>query len=169
MPFRIIGYIGKPIGLKGKFCISDPRLDAQALRSLKYVYVGNDTDPEEVHDIRAVETRGRRLLLLLDGIGTRKQAESLLHKSLFISEAQMKDFADEHEAFRYEGYEVLQNGEVLGTVSGRIELPMQEVLVITTGNGKEVLVPFVGEFILSINDEARCFYVKLLEGMLDED
>ncbi|MDZ7796541.1 MAG: ribosome maturation factor RimM [Candidatus Marinimicrobia bacterium] len=169
MPFRIIGYVGKPIGLEGKFYISDPGLDAQALRSLKYVYLGNDKEPEEVFDVLDAGERGRRLSLLLNGINTREQAERFLHSAIFISDKQAENFTDEREDFRYKGYRVLQDGEELGTVSGRMQLPMQEVIVITAKNGKEILLPFVEEFIRTIDDKAGQLHVKLLEGMLDED
>jgi 16S rRNA processing protein RimM len=169
MPFKIIGYVGKPIGLEGKFYISAPRFDAQIPGSLKYIYVGSDTGPENVLTIEALEERSGRLCVSVKEIRKREAAEKLRHKTLFIPEDQAVPLTGSQNQSRCKGYEVWQDDTFLGTVTGTLELPMQDTLVVTGTNGTEVMIPFVGEFIRSIDDKAGKLHVKLLEGMLDED
>ncbi len=170
MTFKIIGYVGRSFGLEGKFFLSKPRLDAQALRSLKYVYVGSGAEPDDVHEVLAVEERGTRLCVQLGTVDSREQADRLTHSALFITGKQADRLPDFHDdASSFIGYEVRRDGEVLGTVSDWKTLPAQDVMTFTTMNGSDVMVPFVDAFILAVDKKKRILHVRLLEGMLNED
>ncbi len=168
MPFTIIAYIGKSYGLEGKFYLSEPKIDAQTLRSLKYVYVGNGVEPDEVLKINSVEERGARLCIGLESIDSKEQAIRLTHSTVFITEKQAKLLPELKEKLSYIGFHVLEDGEELGTVTEWLSQPAQDIITFTTMNGSTVMVPFVDEFIEEIDEDKGVLHVHLLEGMLDD-
>lgn len=169
MPFTIIAYIGKSYGLRGKFYLSEPKIDVQALRSLKYVYVGNGVEPDEVLKINSVEERGARLCIGLESIDSKEQAIRLTHSAVFITEKQAKLLPEIKEELSYIGFRVLEDGEELGTVTEWLSQPVQDIITFTTMNGSTVMVPFVDEFIESVDEKKGILHVHLLEGMLDDN
>ena len=167
MPFTIIGHIGKSYGLDGKFYLSEPKIDAQALRSLKFVYVGNGVEPDDVLKINSVEKRGARLCIGLESVNSKEQSIRLTHKAVFITEKQAKLLPELKEDISYIGFRVLEDGEELGTVTEWLSQPVQDIMTFTTMNGSTVMVPFVDEFIESVDEKKGILHVHLLEGMLD--
>ncbi|MBW6458507.1 MAG: hypothetical protein K0B52_05015 [FCB group bacterium] len=170
MPFKIIGYVGKPYGLEGKFFLSKPGLNAQALRSLKYVYVGKDTEPDDVLALRSVAEKGDRICLSLETVTTREDAQRMIHSALFVGAEQLASIKDvTEEAESYIGYQVVQGSEVLGEVTDWLLKPVQDIMIFKSRNGSEVMVPVVDEFIIDIDRKKGRIRVRLLEGMLDEN
>lgn len=168
MSFMIIGYIGKSYGLGGKFYLSEPKLDADALRSLKFVYVGNGVEPDDVHALISVEERNARLCIALESIETKEQAARLTHSAVFITDKQAELLPDLEEEVSFIGYRVHQDGEDLGEVTELMLGSAQDIITFTTMNGSTVMVPFVDEFIESIDEKKGILHVKLLEGMMDD-
>jgi len=168
MPFTIIGYVGKSYGLEGKFYLSEPKIGAQALRSLKYVYVGNGVEPDDVHALISVEERNTRLCMKLENIDTKEDAVRLTHHAVFITDKQAKCLPELQEKTDLKGFRVFQEGKDLGEVTDVLQQPAQDIITFTTMNGYEVMVPMVDEFIESIDEDQRILHVNLLEGMMDD-
>lgn len=168
MSFKIIGYIGKSLGLEGKFYLTEPKLDAEALRSLKYVYVGNGVEPDEVHALLSVEERNSRLCISLEGIESKEAAIRLTHSALFITDKQAALFPEFEEELDIEGYKVFENGVQIGEVKEIQELPGQDMIIFIAMDGSTVMLPYVEEFIEKIDDEQGILHVQLLEGMMDD-
>ena len=168
MPFTIIGYVGKSYGLGGKFYLSEPKISAEALRSLKYVYVGNGVEPDDVHALISVEKRNARVCMKLENIDTKEDALRLTHQAVFITDKQAKRLPEQDEQTDLIAYRVFQDGKELGEVTDVMRQPAQDIITFTTMNGSEVMVPMVDEFIESIDEDARILHVHLLEGMMDD-
>lgn len=169
MPFTIIGYIGKSYGLGGKFYLSEPKLDAKALRSLKYVYVGNGVEPDDVYTILTVDERNSRLCIQLENVKTKEDAVRLTHHKVFITDKQAECLPELEEEIDLIGFTVQQDGESLGEITDVMSQPAHDIITFKTMNGSEVMVPLVDEFIEDIDEDKGILYVRLLEGMLDED
>ncbi|MDD3716361.1 MAG: hypothetical protein PHX07_07530 [Candidatus Marinimicrobia bacterium] len=170
MSFEIIGYVGRPYGLDGKFFVSEARIDAQTLRSLKFLYLGRKDEPEDVLEIRSAEEQGRRICLHLEGLETREAAEQRVHNALFLPRKQAAEYLTAAETeFEFLGYRVLEDKEERGIVSGRMERLSQDILIFTDPKGKQIMVPWVDAFIIKVDRKHKTLHVRLLEGMLDED
>ena len=164
MPFTIIAYVGKSYGLGGKFYLSEPKINTQALRSLKYIYVGND-----VYSILSVEERNSRLCVLLENVKTKEDADRLTHQAVFITDKQAELLPDIDDGIDVIGFRVQQDGVDLGEVVEILQQPAHDIITFRTMNGSEAMVPFVDEFIEDIDEAKGILHVRLLEGMLDED
>ena len=169
MPFTIIAYVGKSYGLEGKFYLSEPTIDAQALRSLTYVYVGNGVEPDDVYTILSVEERGARLCIGLGNVDTKDKARRLTHQAVFITDKQAESLPDIDKEIDLIGFRVLQDGQDLGEVTGILQQPAHDIITFKTMNGSEAMIPMVDEFIEEIDAVKGRLHVRLLEGMIDED
>ncbi len=100
--------------------------------------------------IRSVKPyRDKGLLIRFEGVSSRKAVESLRGHLLTVDREERRDLATgEFWPEQLEGLAaVTPAGELLGTVE-RVEFgPGQDRLVVTTPDGKEVLVPFVSEVV----------------------
>ena len=137
---------------------------------MKYVYVGKGVEPDDVIAIRSIEEHGTRLCILLDTITTKDQANRLTHSALFIPEEQADQLLVNDDAdIPFKGFQVMQDGDLLGTVTDWLHQPAQDIMTFTTMNGSNVMVPFVNEFIEFVDEDKGIVHVHLLEGMINED
>ena len=96
------------------------------------------------------------LLLAFEEIETRNEAETLRGAKLFI-ETEDVDEDDDEGWYEHElvGLEVRVGDQVVGKVSGLHTLPVQDLLVVTTTDGKEILIPFVEQIVPEVNVGGR--------------
>lgn len=67
-----------------------------------------------------------------------------------------------------EGFTVVDaEAGAIGTAVSINEMPGQHLLEVERENGKTVLIPVVDEFLEGLDEEERCIYVNLPEGLLD--
>ena len=93
------------------------------------------------------------LLLAFDEIETRNEAEGLRGAKLFIETEDIGADDDDEGWYEHElvGLEVRVGGNVVGKVSGLHTMPVQDLLVVTTADGTEVLIPFVEQIVPEVN------------------
>ncbi len=169
MSFEIIGYVGRPYGLEGKFFISEARIDAETLGSLKFLYLGEKEEPDDVLEILYAEKQGKRICLQLEGIRTREAAAKRLHQALYLPREQLKSFPTAEKDFPLKGFRVLQDAEELGCITAYMQRAPQDILLLKDSKGKEVMIPFVDAFIEKVDERKKALHVRLPEGMLNED
>jgi len=67
-----------------------------------------------------------------------------------------------------EGFKVFLTGsEFIGTISGIIENPGQDLINILSPGNKEILVPFHDDFIISVDRKKKIIRLSLPEGLID--
>jgi 16S rRNA processing protein RimM len=105
--------------------------------------------------------------IVFEGVSGRGGAERFNNKELFLSEEhEQKYFAEDEEVDDLIGYKVVIEGNEIGVITDIEIMPMQELFVVDMG-GREVLIPFVDDFIEDIDDEAKTITLNLPEGLLD--
>jgi 16S rRNA processing protein RimM len=112
--------------------------------------------------IEDMKIQSGQVILTLEGITTRNQAEDLQWKYLEAAEEE-RPALDEDEFLTSDliGLRaVTPEGEELGVVSEVLPMPAHDVFVIG-----EHLVPVVREFVLNVDLKGRTVTIKLLEGM----
>lgn len=107
-------------------------------------------------------------ILRLEGFTTREDAEALRSLVFLIpaAEAAPAD-ADEVRYRDLVGLTVLDAGVEIGKVVDLMQIEPTELLVVRGVNRKEVLVPFVKEFLEGVDLEAGVVRLKLPGGLLD--
>jgi 16S rRNA processing protein RimM len=168
-----VGFVYRPHGVQGELKIDPaPTDDPTRFERFGTVYVG--ARPQQVvaypvASVRYQETkRGTTVILGLDGIETRTDAEGITKDDVFVHEEAL-DLGDD-EVFVHDliGAEVVtEDGETVGTVGNIVEMPAHETIVVTRPGRPEAMVPAVEDFVLEIDPEAGRVVVRPIDGLFD--
>ena len=162
-----VGVISSTHGLKGEVKVFPTTDDPERFRKLKKVYLdtGKDYMPlkvtgikffknqvilkfQEFQDINEIEKyRGKDLLI------DREQAVPLAENENFIVDLIDMDVYDEEE-------------KRLGTLTDVLPTGANDVYVVETDEGKEILLPASPSCILDVDVEAAKMIVRIPEGLL---
>ena len=159
----LIGKITSAVGLKGEVKVYNYSDSADIYRNTETLYVGDE--PRKVQHVR---TQKNMIVLKLEGIENRDEAEKARNKEIFVSEDDLPELPEgEYYVRDLIGMEaVLEDGSRLGTVTNVIQNTAQDIFEVETDEGKQVLVPKVPAFVLDIDPGSRRVTMRLIEGML---
>jgi 16S rRNA processing protein RimM len=163
-----VGLIATVHGVRGEIVVhpltDDPgRFDVGATLLLDAPGV-----PATPRRVLAARMHQQRYLLQLEGVPDRTAAEALRGGRLCVREADLPALPP-GQVWLHDlpGMSVeSEAGEVLGTVHQVLETGEERRLLVVRGPRGEVLVPFIEQFVLSIDRDARRIRVRLLEGLL---
>ena len=108
-------------------------------------------------------------ILKFRGIDNINDIEKYKGKSLYVTRenAQHLD-EDEYYIADLIGMELyLEDGSRFGTLKDVMETGANDVYIVTTEEGKEVLIPAIHDCILDVDVEANRMEIHLLDGLLD--
>ncbi|OLT26766.1 ribosome maturation factor RimM [Nocardiopsis sp. CNR-923] len=164
----VVGRIGRAHGVRGDVAV-DVRTDDPAQRFA----VGSvlTTDPADAGPLRVTASRRHsgRLIVRFEGVADRDAAEELRGTALLVDSADIGPTGDPDEFHDHEliGLAVVTTGgELVGTVEDVLH-HAQDVLVVTTDEGREVLVPFVSALVPEVDVTGGRLVVDPPGGLLD--
>lgn len=168
-----VGFVFRPHGIEGELKINPEHTDDPArYEELETVYLGKSPHAVVRHTISSVRyqqtKRGTTVILGLDDIESRTDAEAVMKQKVFVTEEDLE--LDDDEFFIHElvGLSVVtEEGEELGTVANYMEMPAQDVFVVTRPGGREAMVPAVEDFIIDIDLEDDRVVVRPIDGLFD--
>ncbi|MCK5519503.1 MAG: 16S rRNA processing protein RimM [Candidatus Marinimicrobia bacterium] len=169
MHFKPIGKILKTHGLEGRLFIIVKNLDNDFVRSLKYLFFGTgETGPDDVLQLESIQSHKNGYLIKAENVNHISDAEKFINTILFLSEDDIPDI-EEIETPDFNNYRILDTDskKELGKFQALESYPGHDMLVVITGNGKELLIPFVDAFVQSIDHESKTISVQSIEGLLD--
>ncbi|TPV49000.1 ribosome maturation factor RimM [Pseudarthrobacter phenanthrenivorans] len=148
-----VARIGKPHGIRGEVTVQ-VLTDAPGDRFVP----GTEfvVEPASAGPLTVVSARWNKDILLLgfEEIGTRNEAETLRGAKLFIETEELDEDDDEgwyeHELV---GLEARVGSNVVGKVAALNTGTAQDLLMVTTPDGDEILVPFVEQIVPEVNIE----------------
>lgn len=160
----LIGKIVNVVGLKGElkvYCYTDKK---EQFEELDQIWLQDKKYP-----VQKARYQGNVVILKLQGIDDRNQAEAQRNKGVYIEEA---DLAQLPEGTYYVrdliGSTVIdEDGTLLGRLSDVIQNSAQDLYEVNTKEKKSILIPAVKEFILDIDMQEKIIQVKLPEGLLE--
>lgn len=160
----LIGKITSAVGLKGEVKVYNYSDSAEIYKNTEVIYAG-----AELRKVQGVRMQKNMVVLKLEGIDNRDQAEKARGTEIFVTEEDLPELPEGQYYIRdLIGMTVIdsEGGEEIGTVEDVIQNTAQDIFDIKTPEGKQVLIPKVPEFIVDINLENRTVKVKLIEGMM---
>lgn len=162
-----VGIAGRPHGIKGEVsAVWLANISPQPNTSL---FIGKDIDNLEDYKVISSRFHKNKLLLLLDKIQNRTQAEALNGSKIFISREQLAPL-EQGEAYLadIQGSKVfLIDGTEIGYLD-HFEFPAgQEIWVIRSQKGAEILFPARSEFIDSLDVKHKRIIIDPPKGLLD--
>jgi len=166
----IVARIGRPHGIKGEVSVDVRTDDPEGRLAPGTVW---STDPPAAGPLTILTGRAHsgRLLLTFDGCVTRADAERLRNVLLVadVDPDERPDDPDEYFDRHLVGLRVeTRDGEEIGALAEVLHLPGQDVLVVRRRNDREVLVPFVAEFVPEVDIDGGRIVIHPPEGLLDE-
>ncbi|MBH23125.1 MAG: 16S rRNA processing protein RimM [Myxococcales bacterium] len=172
-PLLHVGRVGRPHGIRGDLRVWPLVPGAETLLEQSAIWIADEATGRGAREyaVRKARAGGQFVILSVEGVRFRDQAEALKGKEVFITSADLPELDDPDEFYLYElqGLEVMDSeGELLGTVQGLTEAGTQDVLIIHEPSGRtEVMVPFVESIVVSVDLEAERVVVDLPEGLLE--
>jgi 16S rRNA processing protein RimM len=134
------------------------------LLQVKTLYVGSDHHPHAVNRMRRHQTG---MIIHFDGLTDRDMAEVLREQFVYVHVDDAIPLEDgEYYLFQIEGIHVVtEDGETLGHLSGLLETGANDVYIITTPEGDELLLPVIPDVIKQVDVPGGVMTVHLLEGL----
>lgn len=120
--------------------------------------------------IQEVKAQAPSILLKLQGVENREQAQGLCDYSLYIQEKDLQPLPDgEYYWCQLIGSRVYnEQGVFLGLMEGVFPTPAHDIWIIRDGE-KEILLPAVEDCILSVNQTSKEIRVRELYGPAEGD
>lgn len=163
-----VGVISSTHGIKGEVKVFPTTDDANRFKKLKQVTL--DTGKEWIElEIQQVKFFKNMVILKFKGYDTMNDIEKYKGKDLLISrENAVKLGPNENFIVDMIGLSVItDDGKEFGTLTDIMQTGANDVYVVETKDGKEVLLPAIPDCVLDVDLDAGHVIVHILDGLLD--
>jgi 16S rRNA processing protein RimM len=156
-----VGVITTTHGIRGEVKVYPTTDDVHRFEELESVLLDTGKEYRELK-IKSVKYFKQYAILKFNDI------EKYKGKSLFVTRENAQPLGeDEYYIADLIGMEVyLEDGSHFGTLKDVMETGANDVYIIKTEEGKEVLIPAIYECILDVNVEAGKMEIHLLDGLV---
>lgn len=163
--YLLVGTIVKPHGIRGDVAMRLETDFPERLLEADILYIGAEYTPHEVQRIRR---HSSGMLVQLAGINDRNEAEVLRKAAVYIHIDEAIPLEDgEYYLYEIQGIQVVTDaGKILGQLTDFIETGANDVYIVTSDEGGEILLPAIPEVILDVNLEEHVMTVHILDGLL---
>ncbi len=166
--FIVIGQVARAHGIRGALKVKPLTDDPERFRLLEKVGLSFDDESPTFFDIKDVRIGTKSIILSLEGIQDRNEAEKWRESYLEIPIAQRMPLP-EGQHYYFELFDLLvktTRGEVLGKIIDIISSPANDVYVVRSDD-KEILIPAIPDVIKNIDVESGVVTIDPLDGLLD--
>lgn len=162
-----VGVITTTHGVRGEVKVYPTTEDASRFLSLDYVLLDTGREMKKL-EIQNVKFFKSLAILKFKGVDNINDIESYKGCSLWIPREEGQELGeDEYYIADLLGMVVvLEDGTEFGILKDVIETGANDVYVVTTKEGKEVLLPAIKECILNVDIQENQMTVHLMKGLL---
>lgn len=167
-PYLRVGVIASTHGLKGEVKVFPTTDDPERFRKLKQVILDTKREQKSL-TITQVRYFKNQVILKFKEFQDINEIEKYRGCDLLVSREDAVPLK-ENENFIVDliGMQVeTEEGEALGMLADVLQTGANDVYVVETKEGKELLLPAIPACILQVDVEAKLMRVHLLEGLLD--
>ena len=167
--YFLIGYIARSQGVDGTVLII-PELYAPTLFDdidlVRLKDARGDLIPARIESVQVQEKNDRlSFFVKFDHITDRNQAEMLKTNEVFVAREKVEHFIKDESTMEFASFEVQnEHGSIIGVVDEIMDNPGHAILAVSTDNGK-LLIPFVDEYVSSIDEENAMIYCQNLHQL----
>ena len=163
-----VGVITSPHGIKGEVKVFPTTDDAKRFKELKEVILdtGKEYIPMEIEHVKFFKNM---VILKFRGYDNINEIEKYKSRDLLITRDQAVDLEpDEYFITDLIGLAVVSDqGAELGILKDVLETGANDVYVVAMKDGKELMLPAIGDCILNVDLEQGRMEVHVLEGLMD--
>lgn len=163
--YLIVGRVVRPHGVRGDVAMKIMTDYPERLVDIETLYIGPDYEPYIIERVRSHKIG---LLVKFKEINDRDEAEVLRDQfvNVHISNAIPLE-EGEYYLYELEGMRVVTDeGEELGTLTDYIETGANDVYIVSTPEGGEILLPAIPDVIKDVDRDGKIMTVTLLEGLV---
>lgn len=163
-----VGVISSTHGIHGEVKVFPTTDDVTRFKTLKQVIL--DTGKEQkILEIQQVKFFKNMVILKFKGYDTINEIEIYKGKDLLVTRDHAVKLApNENFIVDLIGLSVITDeGQDFGTLTDVIQTGANDVYVVTTPEGKEVLFPAIPACVLDVNLESSRVTVHIMDGLLD--
>lgn len=162
-----VGVITTTHGIRGEVKVYPTTDDVHRFEELESVLLDTGKEYRELK-IKSVKYFKQYAILKFKGIDNINDIEKYKAKAIFVTRENAQPLGeDEYYIADLIGMEVyLEDGSHFGTLKDVMETGANDVYIIKTEEGKEVLIPAIYECILDVNVEAGKMEIHLLDGLV---
>ena len=161
-----VGVFANTHGVRGEIKVFPTTDDAQRFKKLKKVYL--DTGKEKMElEITSVRFFKNLVILKFKGIDNINDIEKYKGKDLLVTREQAVP-QEEDEYFIYDiiGAKVVtEDGKDFGELKEVLQTGANDVYVVETTEGKEILLPVIDECILDIDIDNKIVTAHIMPGL----
>lgn len=167
MQYNSIGKVVASFGIQGELVVRHALGKKTALKGLETIFIEVRKGEFLPYFIKAARAKSdTEVLLQLEGVSSREQAQRLSQKEVWLEESDFKRYADQAASISLLGFHIIHQEVNLGEILEVIEQPHQ-VLCRIDLNGKEALIPVHSGSLLSMDPRKKTVTLNLPEGLLD--
>lgn len=163
-----VGVITSAHGIKGEVKVFPTTDDAKRFKELKKVILdtGKEYIPMEIEHVKFFKNM---VILKFRGYDNINEIEKYKSRDLLITRDQAVDLEpDEYFITDLIGLAVVSDqGAELGILKDVLETGANDVYVVAMKDGKELMLPAIGDCILNVDLEQGRMEVHVLEGLMD--
>ena len=165
--YLVVGFLRRAHGVHGEIILDLHTDFPERLQSGKKLFIGEERKPMTLSGSRP---HAKGMLLKFKGIETPEEAGRLRNQWVYVKTTELPRLPEgkiyQHELF---GFDVVdEGGNSLGELVEIIETGANDVYVVRSESGKEILLPAIPSVILEADSTQRVMRVHLLEGLVDD-
>ncbi len=155
-------------GIRGEVKVFPTTDDVHRFEDLDSVLLDTGREYMEL-EIENVKYFKQYAILKFKGIDNINDIEKYKGRSLYVTRDQAIPLEeDEYYIADLMGLDIyLENGEKFGILKDVMETGANDVYIVETEEGKEVLIPAIHECVLDIDIEENRMEIHLMDGLLD--
>ena len=167
--YFLIAKIISPDGDKGFLKINSFSNDADRFKKLKKVYI-DFWGEKKIFSLQSIIRKKGSILIKFNNFDDKESVGIFVGKEIFVDDKELVKLPKEHY-FIHDiiGSKVIRNDVEFGEVTDVYSLPANDVYVIRTAKGEEILIPAVHEFIESIDTLKKVLILKSGEDIYEDD
>lgn len=162
-----VGVISSTHGIKGEVKVYPTTDNLERFRSLKQVFLNTGKDYIEL-EIEGVKFFKQQAILKFKGFDNINDIEKYKGRDLLVTRENAVKL-EEGEYFIYDliGSKVVtEEGDTLGELTEVMTTGANDVYIVKTPDGKEILLPYISECILDIDITNKVIRAHILPGLL---
>jgi 16S rRNA processing protein RimM len=164
----LVGQIVAAFGIRGQVKMKAYTANVEHLRRrIRTLYIGPERRGYGLKNV--IEHKPGLLILTLDGVTSREQAEDLRRAEVAILEREAAPLeAGEYFIHQLYGLDVVtEQGQPIGKVREVLETGANDVLIVSRPGQPDGLIPMIHDVVQELDIEGKRVVVRLIEGLLD--
>ena len=166
--FIIIGQVVRPHGIRGAVKVLPLTDDPQRFTLLKTVHLGKEDQPESSYAVKKVQVQNDQIILSLNGIDSRDEAEMHRREYVQIPLSETEPLPEgAYYLYQLVGLRMITNtGASVGVVKDVESYPAHDMFVVSSGE-REILVPDVPDIVEKVDVGAGEIVINPIPGLID--